>query len=69
MSAISSMSELLLSATTAGDMSAAAVAPLDEVLTDHRLLERLRKVTRETSPSLSGVIAPDYELVYRMTND
>ncbi|MCA1635201.1 MAG: sigma-70 family RNA polymerase sigma factor [Acidobacteria bacterium] len=70
MSAISSTSKLLLSAATAGEVSAAAVAPLDEVLTDHRLLE----ATKEGDEAAFAELVRRYRnqitnYVYRMTND
>jgi RNA polymerase sigma-70 factor (ECF subfamily) len=70
MSAISSTSELLLSAATAGSVSAQAAAPLDEVLTDHHLLE----ATKEGDEAAFAELVRRYRnqitnYVYRMTND
>jgi RNA polymerase sigma-70 factor (ECF subfamily) len=71
MSAISSTSELLLStATAAGGVSAAAVAPSKEVLTDHHLLE----ATKEGDETAFAELVRRYRnqitnYVYRMTND
>ncbi|HEU4595659.1 MAG TPA: sigma-70 family RNA polymerase sigma factor [Pyrinomonadaceae bacterium] len=73
MSAISSTSELLLPATTAGCLNApaaSAAVALDEVLTDHHLLA----ATKEGDEAAFAELVRRYRnqitnYVYRMTND